>query len=42
MNTEYASMQQSKFVVLNKRANLKIIPYIGCKAGFKDILRVFV
>ena len=30
-------MQQSKLVVKNKRANLKIIPYIGCKAGFKII-----
>ena len=37
MDTDRASGQQSEFVVKNKRANLKIIPYIGCKAGFKDI-----
>ena len=37
MNKDWASMQQSEFVVTNKRSNLKIIPYIGCKAGFKDI-----
>ena len=37
MNKAWASGQQSEFVVTNKRATLKIIPYIGCKAGFKDI-----
>ena len=37
MNKDWASIQQSEFVVTNKRTNLKIIPYIGCKAGFKDI-----
>ena len=37
MNTDRASIQQSEFVVKNKRAKLKLIPYIGCKAGFKDI-----
>ena len=47
MNKDWASGQQSEFVVTNiqqpefvvtnKRTNLKIIPYIGCKAGFKDI-----
>ncbi len=37
MNEGRASIEQSDFVVTNKRANLKIIPYIGCKAGFKDI-----
>ncbi len=37
MNKDWASGQQSEFVVTNKRANLKIIPYIGCKAGFTDI-----
>ncbi len=38
MNKDWASMHQSEFVVTNKRTDLKIIPYIGCKAGFKDIL----
>ncbi len=37
MNKDFANGQQSEFVVTNKRAALKIIPYIGCKAGFKDI-----
>lgn len=37
MNKDWASIQQSEFVVTNKRTNLKIIPYIGCKAGFNDI-----
>lgn len=37
MNKDSANGLQSKFVVTNKRAYLKIIPYIGCKAGFKDI-----
>ena len=37
MNKDWASGQQSEFVVTNKRVNLKIIPYIGCKAGFTDI-----
>ena len=37
MDTDRASGQQAAFVVTNKRANLKIIPYIGCKAGFKNI-----
>ena len=37
MRKDWASEQPSEFVVTNKRANLKIIPYIGCKAGFKDI-----
>ncbi len=38
MNKDWASMHQSEFVVTNKRTDLKIIPYIGCKAGSKDIL----
>ena len=37
MNKDWESIQQSKFFVTNKRTNLKIIPYIGCKAGFNDI-----
>ncbi|MDE0553666.1 MAG: DNA adenine methylase [Candidatus Poribacteria bacterium] len=37
MNEDWANIQQSEFFVKNKLANLKIIPYIGCKAGFKDI-----
>ena len=37
MNKDWVNIQQSEFVVTNKRANLKIIPYIGCKAGFSDI-----
>ena len=37
MDKDWASIQQSEFFVKNRRANLKIIPYIGCKAGFKDI-----
>ena len=37
MNKDWTRIQQSGFVVTNKRTNLKIIPYIGCKAGFKDI-----
>ena len=37
MNKDWVSGQHSEFVVRNKRAKLKIIPYIGCKAGFKDI-----
>ena len=37
MHKDWASGHQSEFVVTNRRANLKIIPYIGCKAGFKDI-----
>ena len=37
MNKDCTSIPQSEFVVTNKRANLKIIPYIGCKAGFEDI-----
>lgn len=37
MNKDYPSIQQSEFIVTNKRSNLKIIPYIGCKAGFIDI-----
>ena len=37
MNKDWASIQQSEFFVTNKRTNLKIIPYIGCKAGFSDI-----
>ncbi len=37
MNKDWASMQQSEFVVTNKRSHLKIIPYIGCKAGFNNI-----
>lgn len=37
MNKDEASIQQSEFFVKNKRTALKIIPYIGCKAGFSDI-----
>ena len=37
MNKDWTSIQQSEFFVTNKRTNLKIIPYIGCKAGFNDI-----
>ena len=37
MNKDWTRTQQSEFVVTNKRTDLKIIPYIGCKAGFKDI-----
>ena len=37
MNTDWTNIQQPEFVVTNKRTNLKIIPYIGCKAGFNDI-----
>ncbi len=37
MNKDWVSGQQSEFVVTNKRTNLKIIPYIGCKAGFNEI-----
>ncbi len=37
MNQDWSSIHQSEFVVTNKRTNLKIIPYIGCKAGFNDI-----
>ena len=38
MNIDFSSKQQTEFVVTNKRTKLKIIPYIGCKAGFNDIL----
>jgi len=37
MNKDWASLHPFEFVVTNKRTNLKIIPYIGCKAGFTDI-----
>ena len=37
MNKDRASIQPSEFVVTNTRTHLKIIPYIGCKAGFRDI-----
>ncbi|MYB66048.1 hypothetical protein F4X73_15260 [Candidatus Poribacteria bacterium] len=37
MNKGEVSIQQSEFFVKNKRTDLKIIPYIGCKAGFSDI-----
>ena len=42
MDKNWASIQPSEFVVTNKRANLKIIPYIGCKAGFKDIFNKII
>jgi len=37
MNKDWTSIQQSEYFVKNKRTDLKIIPYIGCKAGFSDI-----
>ena len=37
MNKDWTNSKQSEFVVTNKRTDLKIIPYIGCKAGFNDI-----
>ena len=37
MNKDGTILQQSEFFVKNKRTDLKIIPYIGCKAGFSDI-----
>ena len=42
MNKDWASIQQSEFFVKNKRTNLKIIPYIGCKAGFSDIFNKII
>jgi len=37
------STQSVDFTVNNKSGNhLKIIPYIGCKAGFKDIFDVII
>ena len=37
MNKDWVNGQHSEFIVTNKRAKLKIIPYIGCKAGFTNI-----
>ncbi|RKU28973.1 hypothetical protein C6497_07195 [Candidatus Poribacteria bacterium] len=37
MNKDCTSIQQSEFFVTNKRTDLKIIPYVGCKAGFSNI-----